>query len=104
MAERDLAEIDPARVEELTKQQGRRFGLRLWRLKNTGSEATVDAVRIMRAATARDLVIKVEGAYHGSGDGLAFSYWIDPTEAGPRERPGPVANSGGLPSGFGGAP
>ena len=78
-----------------------RFGLPLWRFKNTGSEATVDAVRIMRAATARDLVIKVEGAYHGSGDGLAFSYWIDPAEAGPRERPVPVANTGGIPSVFG---
>ena len=29
--------------------------------------------RIMRAATGRDLVIKVEGCYHGSADGLAFS-------------------------------
>ena len=55
----------------------------------------MDAVRIMRAATGRDLVIKVEGAYHGSADGLAFSYWIDPAEAGPRDRPKPVANTGG---------
>ena len=78
-----------------------RFGLPLWRFKNTGSEATTDAVRIMRAATGRDLVIKVEGAYHGSGDGLAFSYWIDPAEGGPRERPVPVANTGGIPAVFG---
>jgi glutamate-1-semialdehyde 2,1-aminomutase len=75
-----------------------RFGLPLWRFKTTGSEATMDAVRIMRAATGRDLVIKVEGAYHGSADGLAFSYWIDPAEAGPRDRPAPVANTGGIPS------
>jgi glutamate-1-semialdehyde 2,1-aminomutase len=77
-----------------------RFGLPLWRFKNTGSEATVDAVRIMRAATGRDLIIKVEGCYHGSGDGLAFSYWIDPAEGGPREHPVPVANTGGIPSVF----
>jgi len=76
----------------------RRFGLPLWRFKNTGSEATVDAVRIMRAATGRDLIVKVEGAYHGSGDGLAFSYWIDPAEGGPREAPVPVANTGGIPA------
>ncbi len=78
-----------------------RFGLPLWRFKNTGSEATVDAVRIMRAATGRDLIIKVEGAYHGSGDGLAFSYWIDPAEGGPREAPIPVANTGGIPAVYG---
>ena len=78
-----------------------RFGLPLWRFKNTGSEATVDAVRIMRAATGRDLIIKVEGAYHGSGDGLAFSYWIDPAEGGPREAPIPVANTGGIPAAYG---
>ncbi len=77
-----------------------RFGLPLWRFKNTGSEATVDAVRIMRAATGRDLIVKVEGAYHGSGDGLAFSYWIDPEDGGPRERPVPVANTGGIPDAF----
>jgi glutamate-1-semialdehyde 2,1-aminomutase len=77
-----------------------RFGLPLWRFKNTGSEATVDAVRIMRAATGRDLVVKVEGAYHGSGDGLAFSYWVDPDDAGPRERPVPVANTGGIPAAY----
>ncbi|HEU4355201.1 MAG TPA: aspartate aminotransferase family protein [Actinomycetota bacterium] len=77
-----------------------RFGLPLWRFKNTGSEATMDAVRIMRAATGSDLVIKVEGAYHGSADGLAFSYWIDPAEGGPRERPVPVANTGGIPSAY----
>lgn len=77
-----------------------RFGLPLWRFKNTGTEATMDAVRIMRAATGRELVIKVEGAYHGSADGLAFSYWIDPAEAGPRERPMPVPNTGGIPSAY----
>jgi len=54
-----------------------RFGLPLWRFKNSGSEVTMDACRIMRAATGRDLILKVEGCYHGSSDGLAFSYWAD---------------------------
>jgi glutamate-1-semialdehyde 2,1-aminomutase len=73
-----------------------RFGLPLWRFKNSGSEATMDACRIMRAATGRDLVIKVEGCYHGSSDGLAFSYWIDVDEAGPPDRPVPVPNTAGV--------
>ncbi|MGA9160159.1 MAG: aspartate aminotransferase family protein [Actinomycetota bacterium] len=78
-----------------------RFGLPLWRFKNSGSEATMDACRIMRAATGRDLVIKVEGCYHGSSDGLAFSYWIDVERAGSRDRPVAVHNTAGVPEVFG---
>jgi glutamate-1-semialdehyde 2,1-aminomutase len=78
-----------------------RFGLPLWRFKNSGSEATMDACRIMRAATGRDLVIKVEGCYHGSSDGLAFSYWIDVDRAGPADRPVAVPNTAGVAEVFG---
>jgi glutamate-1-semialdehyde 2,1-aminomutase len=78
-----------------------RFGLPLWRFKNSGSEATMDACRIMRAATGRDLIVKVEGCYHGSSDGLAFSYWVDPDEAGPRDRPVAVPNTAGVAEVFG---
>jgi len=78
-----------------------RFGLPLWRFKNSGSEVTMEAARIMRAATGRDLVIKVEGSYHGSSDGLAFSYWVDADEAGPADRPVAVANTAGIPQVFG---
>jgi glutamate-1-semialdehyde 2,1-aminomutase len=78
-----------------------RFGLPLWRFKNSGSEATMDACRIMRAATGRDLVVKVEGSYHGSSDGLAFSYWPDLDRAGSRDRPVAVHNTAGVPDVFG---
>ena len=44
-------------AEELT----RRFHLPLWRFNNSGTEATMDAVHLMRAITGRDLVIKIEG-------------------------------------------
>ena len=77
-----------------------RFGLPLWRFKNSGSEATMEACRIMRAATGRDLIVKVEGSYHGSSDGLAWSYWVDPAEAGPADRPAAVPNTGGVPDAF----
>ena len=73
-----------------------RFGLPLWRFKNSGSEVTMDACRIMRAATGRDLILKVEGCYHGSSDGLAFSYWADVERAGPRERPIALPNTAGV--------
>ena len=89
---------DTVVVAELLAQ---RFGLPLWRFKSSGSEATMDACRIMRAATGRDLIIKVEGSYHGSSDGLAWSYWIDVEGAGPAERPVAVHNTAGLPEAFG---
>ena len=86
---------------EVAELLSERFGLPLWRFKNSGSEATMEACRIMRAATERDLVIKVEGSYHGSSDGLAFSYWVDPDEAGPSDRPIATPNTAGVPDVFG---
>jgi glutamate-1-semialdehyde 2,1-aminomutase len=89
---------DTVLVAELLAE---RFGLPLWRFKTTGSEATMDACRIMRAATGRDLIIKVEGSYHGSSDGLAFSYWVDVERAGPRDRPRTIPNTAGVASVYG---
>ncbi len=40
------------------------------RLVSTGTEATMTAIRLARAATGRDLVIKFAGHYHGHSDGL----------------------------------
>ena len=45
-----------------------RFGLPKWRFNNSGSEATMDAIHLMRAATGRDLIIKLEGGYNGHHD------------------------------------
>ena len=50
-----------------------RFGLPLWRFANSGTEATMDAVHLMRAITGRDLIIKVEGGYHGHHDSVQVS-------------------------------
>src|SRR6202158_1515550 len=38
------------------------------RFVSSGTEATMSAVRLARAATGRDLIIKFEGGYHGHGD------------------------------------
>ena len=38
------------------------------RMVNSGTEATMSAVRLARAATGRDLIIKFEGCYHGHAD------------------------------------
>jgi glutamate-1-semialdehyde 2,1-aminomutase len=40
------------------------------RLVNSGTEATMSAIRLARAATGRDAIIKFEGCYHGHADSL----------------------------------
>ncbi len=42
--------------------------LEMVRMVNSGTEATMSAVRLARGATGRDLVVKFEGCYHGHGD------------------------------------
>ena len=40
------------------------------RLVNSGTEATLSALRLARAATGRDKILKFEGCYHGHADSL----------------------------------
>ena len=40
------------------------------RMVNSGTEATMSAIRLARGYTARDLIVKFEGCYHGHGDSL----------------------------------
>ncbi len=48
-----------------------RFGsVEMVRMVNSGTEASMSAVRLARAATKRDTVVKFAGAYHGHVDGL----------------------------------
>ena len=56
---------------ELAEEVGRRFGsVEMLRMVNSGTEAAMSAVRLARAATGRELVVKFAGAYHGHVDGL----------------------------------
>ena len=61
--------ITPGEVE-----LGRRLvdatGLERVRFVNSGTEATMTAIRLARAATGRDVVVKFDGCYHGHADGL----------------------------------
>jgi glutamate-1-semialdehyde 2,1-aminomutase len=78
-----------------------RFGLPLWRFCNSGTEATLEAARLMRAATGRDVLIKIEGTYHGHHDSLMFSVIPDPDLIGPREHPVTLPQALGIPKAFG---
>ncbi|HEX6331192.1 MAG TPA: aspartate aminotransferase family protein [Actinomycetota bacterium] len=77
-----------------------RFGLSLWRFCNSGTEATLEAARLMRAVTGRDLLLKIEGTYHGHHDSLMFSVIPDPERIGPREHPVTVPQALGIPHAF----
>jgi glutamate-1-semialdehyde 2,1-aminomutase len=91
-----FAQPTPAAIlvaEELT----RRFGLPLWRFANSGTEATMDAVHLMRAITGRDLIIKVEGCYHGHHDSVQVSVCPEPDEVGSANHPAQVPSSTGIP-------
>jgi len=50
-----------------------RFQLEQMRFVNSGTEATMDAIRVARAATGRDRIVKMEGSYHGHHDAVLFS-------------------------------
>jgi glutamate-1-semialdehyde 2,1-aminomutase len=75
----------------------RRFGLPLWRFANSGTEATMDAVHLMRAVTGRDLIIKVEGCYHGHHDSVQVSVTPEADEVGPANKPAQAPASTGIP-------
>jgi glutamate-1-semialdehyde 2,1-aminomutase len=75
----------------------RRFGLPLWRFSNSGTEATMDAVHLMRAITERDLIVKMEGCYHGHHDSVMVSVSNGRDEIGPAERPYSAPSGSGIP-------
>ena len=59
------------------------------RYTNSGTEATMNAVRAARAFTGRELIVKMEGGYHGSFDDFEISVHPDLTLAGPPDEPTP---------------
>jgi glutamate-1-semialdehyde 2,1-aminomutase len=69
---------------------------------NSGTEATMYALRLARAATGRPLVAKFEGGYHGTHDLLAVSFGRPRPNAdqfGPSEDPAAIPESPGLAEG-----
>lgn len=56
------------RLAELIRE--RMISIERIRFVNSGTEAAMSALRVARAATGRDLIIKFEGGYHGHADSL----------------------------------
>jgi glutamate-1-semialdehyde 2,1-aminomutase len=73
-----------------------RFGLPQWRFTNSGTEATMDAIRVARGVTGRRRMVKVEGGYHGHHDSVLVSTKPAVGQAGPPGAPCGVPASEGL--------
>ncbi|WP_062461371.1 aspartate aminotransferase family protein [Demequina soli] len=75
----------------------RRWGLPKWRFTNSGSESTMDAIRIARAYTGRDTVMKIFGSYHGHHDTVMVSIGVEYDKIGDRENYESLPYGGGIP-------
>jgi glutamate-1-semialdehyde 2,1-aminomutase len=75
----------------------KRFAIDQVRFVNSGTEATMYAVRLARSYTGKSGVVKVEGGYHGSFDPLMVSAKPSLAEAGDANDPVAVANLGTVP-------
>jgi glutamate-1-semialdehyde 2,1-aminomutase len=84
---------DAAVAEELS----RRFSQPQWRFANSGTESTLDAVRLARGFTGRERLIKIEASYHGHHDSLLVS--VEPARdlMGPVDHPNSVPYCEGIP-------
>ncbi len=60
----------PGEVELAAEVARRMEGVEMLRMTSSGTEATMTALRLARAATGRERVLKFAGAYHGHVDGL----------------------------------
>jgi glutamate-1-semialdehyde 2,1-aminomutase len=58
------------------------------RLVNSGTEATMSAIRVARGFTGRDLIVKFEGCYHGHVDSLLVKAGVGRGHAGHRRHAG----------------
>jgi glutamate-1-semialdehyde 2,1-aminomutase len=81
----------------VAEELARRFTLPRWRYTNSGSESTMDAIRIARGLTGRDDVLKIFGSYHGHHDTVMVSIGVDYDQIGPDEAPRSIPYGGGIP-------
>lgn len=78
---------------------GRVASVDLVRFCNSGTEAMMNAIRAARAFTGRDLIVKMEGGYHGTYDDVEVSVHpaLDDPAAGPEHAPLSVLGTRGVP-------
>jgi glutamate-1-semialdehyde 2,1-aminomutase len=79
------------------EELARRWSLPKWRYTNSGSEATMDAIRIARGFTGRDTVLKIFGSYHGHHDTVMVSIGVEYDRIGDHDAPASLPYGGGIP-------
>ncbi|MDD2923002.1 MAG: guanitoxin biosynthesis PLP-dependent transaminase GntE [Anaerolineales bacterium] len=67
------------------------------RMACSGTEATMHAIRVARAYTGRDIILKFEGNYHGMHDHALWSTYAPVESYGNRRSPIPIPGSSGIP-------
>lgn len=78
-----------ARSLEASKRLTNRFNIDQVRFCNSGTEALMYAIRLAKAFTKKDKIVKIEGGYHGGYDPLVVSVKPDLTEKESKEPPVP---------------
>ena len=79
------------------EELARRFRLPRWRYTNSGSESTMDAIRIARGLTGRDDVMKIFGSYHGHHDTVMVSIGVEYDKIGDPSSPASLPYGAGIP-------
>ncbi len=82
---------------ELAEEICARFPIEMLRFGNSGTEATLHAIRLARAATGRDKILKFEGGYHGLHDAALVSVKPKAEEVGDFNAPNSVTAGLGVP-------
>ena len=82
---------------QLAEEICQRFPVEMVRFGSSGTEATMHAIRLARAAAGRDKVIKFEGAYHGLHDTALVSVKPHAPEYGDINAPNSVTGGLGVP-------
>ncbi|HEX2807053.1 MAG TPA: aspartate aminotransferase family protein [Kineosporiaceae bacterium] len=96
----DLGTHFAAPTEEavvVAEELKRRWDLPRWRYVNSGSEATMDAIRIARAVTGRESIVKIFGSYHGHHDYVMVSIGVPYGEIGDRDNLASLPYGAGIP-------
>lgn len=81
----------------VSEELARRFKLPLWRFVNSGSEATMDAIRIARGLTGNDTIVKIFGSYHGHHDYVMVSISVPYDDIGDRDNLASLPYGAGIP-------
>src|SRR6266853_735674 len=81
----------------VARELKRRFHQPKWRFTNSGTESTLDAVRIARGFTGRERILKIEASYPGHHDALMVSVEPPPDQMGPADAPASFPQSEGIP-------